>query len=105
MARRSKGQRPPVAAAPPEEGQAQVGTTTPPVADARRLIAVALAGIAVRVGPLRKKEEPERMRSLILQGFTRQETAGIVGTTPNVVHARMCELARGGKKRGRRGKR
>lgn len=106
--RRKAGRRSAAAAAPPEENQTQVGNTRVTdierLVEAIRLTATSLAGIAMRVGPLRGEDDNKRIPALVDQGFTRKETAGILGTTIDTVRARMSDAARA-RKRKRRGKR
>jgi hypothetical protein len=105
VARRRSARR---VAAAPEETQAHgahTGIDINKLVEAVRVMASGLAGIAIRVGPLREKDDRERIHSLILQGFTRAETAGILGTTPETVRVRMHDIARTGRRRKRSGKR
>ena len=75
------------------------------LAEAVRVMASSLAAIAVRIGPLRTKTDPERIHALALLGFDRNETAGILGTTPGTVSVRLSESRAGaGTRRRRRGK-
>jgi len=59
-----------------------------------RGVACSIAAIAVRVGPLRGKLDNERIPSLGLLGFSRDEIAGILGTTPETVRVRLSEARR-----------
>lgn len=65
-----------------------------PLAERLGTISKSLGVLALRLSPTRPKNSRERAHCLRGLGFDRNEIAGILGTTPETVSARLSEKKR-----------